>query len=69
MAYLGDKHYAHIQSEATTEWVVTHNLDKIPAISIVNENGVEVFGQVIHIDKMVFKIKFSEFMRGRAYCN
>lgn len=69
MGYLGDKNYTHIQSAATTEWVVTHNLDKVPAISIVNESGVEIFGQITHIDKMVSKIKFSEAMRGRAYCN
>jgi len=69
MAYLGDKHYIHIQSDATTEWVITHNLDKIPAISVVNEAGIEIFGQINHIDKMVSKVKFSEVMRGRAYCN
>jgi len=69
MAYLGDKHYIHVQSDGAIEWVVTHNLDKIPAISIVNESGIEIFGQITHIDKMVSKIKFSEMMRGRAYCN
>ena len=69
MAYLGDKHYIHVQSSASIEWVVTHNLDKIPALSIVNESGIEIFGQINHIDKMASKIKFSEAMRGRAYCN
>ncbi len=69
MEYTGDKHYIHIQSDATANWVITHNLDKVPAISIVNEGGIEIFGQITHIDKMVSKIKFSTAMRGRAYCN
>ena len=69
MGYSGDKHYIHIQSDATMDWTVTHNLDKIPAISIVNEDGIEIFGQITHVDKMVSKIKFSKTMRGRAYCN
>lgn len=69
MAILDDKHYTHVQTEADTEWVINHNLDKYPAVSAVNESGREILGQVNYIDSMVAKITFCEAMKGRAYCN
>lgn len=69
MAILDDKHYVHVQTDADVEWVVNHNLDKYPAVSIVNESGKEIFGQVNYVDSMVLRVKFSETMRGRVYCN
>jgi len=69
MAELADKHYMHVQSDASKNWVVTHRLGKHPAISIVNGSGIEIFGLIKHLDDSVVKIEFATAMAGRAYCN
>lgn len=69
MAKIEDKHYTHVQVDASRNWVVTHRLSKHPAISIVNGSGIEIFGLVKYLDDSVAKIEFSTAMAGRAYCN
>lgn len=64
-----DKHYVHNQNSASAVWTVTHGLDKIPAVTVVDSAGTEVVGDVAHIDKNTTKITFSAAFSGKAYFN
>ncbi|MCK5919390.1 MAG: hypothetical protein KAG66_00510 [Methylococcales bacterium] len=65
----GDKHYQHTQAVASNEWLVTHNLDKHPAVSVIDSSGAEVEGCVEHLDNNTIRIRFSAIFAGIATLN
>jgi hypothetical protein len=65
----GDLHFSFSKSSASTVWNITHNLDKYPAVSIVDDNNHEVFAQVDYLDKNNLNIKFASAQSGKAYIN
>lgn len=64
-----DRHYVYTQSVASDTWVVEHNLDKHPAVTVVDSAGSEVVGEVTHIDSNTTQIYFSAAFSGKAYFN
>lgn len=64
-----DKHYIHNQLSASTTWTVLHNLDKHPAVTIVDAGGVEVFADITHNSENQLTITLSASTSGVAYCN
>ena len=58
--------YEHIQASALTEWVVNHNLDKHPIISVITIGGVEVIVNVIHMSTNQARIYFNQPQAGKA---
>lgn len=65
----GDKHYQHIQAVASDEWLVVHNLEKQPAVSVIDSSGAEVEGCVEHVDSNTIRIRFSANFAGTATLN
>ncbi len=65
----GDKSHVHVQSLASIEWTVNHNLNKFPSITVVDSAGTVVEGDVEYIDPDNSIIRFSASFSGRAYCN
>ena len=63
--------YAHIHNQASpaTEWTITHNLGKFPAVSVVDSSGAEVIGEVEYLSDTQVKVKFSAAFSGKAYFN
>lgn len=64
-----DKNYIHDQPIASATWNITHNLNKFPAVTIVDTSGNEVEGEVNHTDNNNIIITFSAAFSGKAYLN
>lgn len=66
---LGIFTYEHIQSTASAEWSIAHNLGKFPSVTVVDSAGTVVYGDVTYIDSNNLKITFSAEFGGTAYLN
>ena len=66
---VSDKTYVHDQSTASTNWIIQHNLNKYPSITIEDTSGRIVWGGIQRIDENTIALEFSLPFSGRAYCN
>jgi len=57
------------QDIPTPVWVIIHNLNKYPSVTVVDTAGTEVEGQVEYIDSNTIIITFSVGFAGKAYLN
>lgn len=64
-----DKHFEHVQSVASSSWTVNHNLDKRPAVTVLDSMGREMEGDVTHVTTLQLTIQFSAPFSGTCYCN
>ena len=65
-----DKHYTHTQAVASDTWVINHNLNKKPSISIVDSADTEIFGfKAEYLDLNTVRISFNGGFTGKAYLN
>lgn len=64
-----DKNYTHDQIQASTSWMVQHNLNKYPSVSVVDSGKNEVVGDINYIDKNNLVINFSHAFSGKAFLN
>lgn len=65
----GDVHYEHIQSIATDEWIIDHNLNKFPSVTVVDSSGNMVYGDVSYPSSSRVVISFTAAFGGKAYLN
>jgi len=65
----GDKHYTHTQSTATDQWVITHNLNKHPAVAIVDDGGNILITEVRYDSANQLTVLFNSAESGKAYLN
>ena len=65
----GDKTYVHTQSASTDQWVVTHNLNKNPSVSVTDSSGNQVHPDVIYNTLNKITIVFAGANAGEAYIN
>ena len=66
---VNDKNYIHLQNTASNTWIINHNLNKYPAIAVVDSAGSEVVGDVEYIDTNNLRIKFKGAFKGKATLN
>lgn len=64
-----DKNYVHVQSSASNQWSVTHNLNKYPSVAIVDSGNNLVVGEVEYISLDVVVLRFNASFSGKAYFN
>lgn len=64
-----DKNFRYTQNVPSDFWVINHNLDKYPSVSISDSAGTIVEGDVTYIDKNNITIKFSAPFSGFADFN
>tara|TARA_B110000285_G_C15048035_1_gene575417 strand:+ start:435 stop:1139 length:705 start_codon:yes stop_codon:yes gene_type:complete len=64
-----DKTFIFNQGVPAVQWVISHNLGKFPAVSVVNNNKVLINGEVIYIDNNNLEVNFSAGFAGQAYLN
>lgn len=64
-----DKSFIYNQLTPSSIWLITHNLDKYPSVSVVDSAGTEVYGSVTYIDTNTLRIDFSSEFSGKAYLN
>lgn len=65
----GDKTYVHPQSIAAAQWVVPHNLDKFPSVTVIDSAGDECDGNIVYNDSNSLTLVFSAAFAGVAYLN
>lgn len=61
--------YIHNQGSPSDTWIVTHNLNKNPSITIVDSSGAEVEGAVTINSLNQITITFCGSFSGKAYLN
>lgn len=61
--------FVYSQSPASSEWTITHNLDKYPAVAVVDSAGNIVIGDIQYIDRNTVVITFKAAFSGKAYLN
>jgi len=65
----GDLRYLHTQSVASTQWVIPHQLGKIPSVSVLDGSGQEVVGEVVHSSVVLCTVFFASPQTGQAALN
>lgn len=64
-----DKTFEYQQTKATTEWLIVHNLNKYPSVTITDALGNVLSGDVQYIDSNQLKITLQTPYNGWAYLN
>lgn len=64
-----DTSYTHNQIAPSDTWVVIHNLNKRPSVTIVDSGENTVMGDINYIDNNQIEIRFSAEFSGKAYLN
>ena len=65
----GDKSYVYPQDVPAASWVVTHNMNKYPSVSVVDSAGSGVVGEVLYDSLNQVTINFSAPFSGKAFFN
>jgi len=63
------ENYVHDQQVASASWVVIHELDKFPSVSIVNTANQAVVGDITYNTLNQLTITFTSQISGKAYIN
>lgn len=66
---VGDKTFVYNQAISSNVWEIKHDLDKYPAVTVVDSGGSVVIGEVVYIDKNNVRITFTSAFGGKAYFN
>lgn len=69
LGIISDKNFVFNQNVASALWVINHNLNKFPSVSVVDSGNNIVIGEVIYIDENNLRIAFSSSFSGSAYLN
>lgn len=64
-----DKAFVFEQEEPTNVWLIEHGMEKHPSVSIVDNEGLLIMGDVQYIDTNNVKVTFSTEFAGKAYLN
>jgi hypothetical protein len=68
-ALLQDATFVFNQEVPSKEWVITHNLNKFPAVTIIDSADSVVFGDVQYLNSNSLKINFTAEFSGKVYLN
>jgi hypothetical protein len=63
------ENYVHDQQVASNSWVVIHELNKFPSVSIVNTANQAVVGDITYNSLNQLTITFTSPISGKAYIN
>ena len=61
--------YIHTQGEAAAVWIIEHNLEKYPSVTIVTSAGTVVVGDIMYNNENIITITFNGAFKGKAYLN
>lgn len=59
--------YQHIQSAAASSWVITHNLNFMPAVTVVDSGSNLVEANITYTSVTALTVAFSSAISGVAY--
>ena len=71
---IGDITFTHNQNSTSATWVITHNLNRFPSVTVVNNSDAIVIGTVVYNSNKQLTITFFEksdplAFQGKAYLN
>jgi hypothetical protein len=66
---LQDATYVHDQQTSADEWIITHNLNKFPAVTIIDTVDRVVYGEIQYLSANQVKLSFTSNFSGKAYLN
>lgn len=71
VGYFGgsDKHFTYTQEAASATWVIQHNLNKFPSVTVIDSASNTVLGNVVYDNNNQLTITFSGAFSGVAYLN
>lgn len=55
------------QETPAEDWIIEHNLNRMPLVTIVDDSNTVIVGEVKYIDENNLVIHFSEEVSGKAY--
>jgi len=64
-----DKNFVFTQNTSSATWIVTHNLNKYPSVSVVDSANTTVYGEVEYKSLNQVVITFKAPFTGKAYFN
>lgn len=64
-----DSFFQHNQESVSSTWTVAHNLNKYPAVTIVDAGDNVLYAEVEYIDKNNLEVRFEASTSGKAYMN
>lgn len=68
-ATVSSKTYIHEQGIASDTWIINHNLNKYPSVTIVDSAGNKFFAQVNYTDENNCTVYMNGATTGKAYLN
>ena len=60
-------YYEHDQQIASNEWTITHNLGKMPSVTVIDSADTIVIGDTEFLSNNQLKISFTGSFSGKAY--
>lgn len=66
---LDDKHFVHNQTTPSDEWVIAHNLDKKPSVTVVDSADNQWQAEVEYVDQDNIIVRTQAPFSGKAYLN
>ena len=69
LGYIPNRSYVHTQHEASDIWVVDHQMERYPSVTVVDSAGTMVFGDVNYDNENQVTITFTAAFSGKAYLN
>lgn len=60
--------YRHSQASPSAQWLIMHDLNYPPSITVVDSAGTEMFGDTTYIDDFNIQIDFAYPVAGFAFC-
>ena len=66
---ISDKTYRHIQGLPSNTWVITHNLNKYPSVTVQDSAGSIVLGEITYNSLNTITLTFSGSFSGQAHFN
>jgi hypothetical protein len=64
-----DLTYFYNQTIASDTWVITHNLNKFPSVTVIDSAGNEVIGDITYDNTNQVTLRFAGEFKGSATLN
>ena len=64
-----DAHFVFSQETVSSTWTVEHNLNKYPAVTVVDSGDNVLYTEIEYIDKNTLEVRFEASTSGKAYMN
>lgn len=64
-----DKHFVYEQGVASDTWVIKHNLNKYPSVTVVDTAGNQFIPAVKYIDENKCIVTMNGATKGKAFLN